>query len=85
MGVLNTPFMTSLSVLLQSLPTYVCMYTHAHMHTHTHTHAHHDVDESAKYCLYAMSNHSGTAYGGHYTALSRHVYSKKWYNFNDSQ
>ena len=55
------------------------------MHTHTHTHAHHDVDESAKYCLYAMSNHSGTAYGGHYTALSRHVYSKKWYNFNDSQ
>ena len=37
------------------------------------------------YCLYAISNHSGTAYGGHYTATCKHVKSKKWFTFNDSQ
>jgi ubiquitin carboxyl-terminal hydrolase 2/21 len=37
------------------------------------------------YSLYGVANHSGTAYGGHYTALCKHVHSGQWYSFDDSQ
>jgi ubiquitin carboxyl-terminal hydrolase 2/21 len=37
------------------------------------------------FSLYGVTNHSGTAYGGHYTALCKHVHSGQWYSFNDSQ
>ncbi|KAJ6252680.1 ubiquitin carboxyl-terminal hydrolase [Anaeramoeba flamelloides] len=36
------------------------------------------------YNLYAVSNHSGVASAGHYTAMCRNKNDKKWYNFNDS-
>nr|XP_039248536.1 ubiquitin carboxyl-terminal hydrolase 2-like isoform X1 [Styela clava] len=38
----------------------------------------------ASFNLYAVSNHSGSCYGGHYTAYCKHVESGKWYSFNDS-
>lgn len=37
------------------------------------------------YNLYAVSNHSGTTYGGHYTAYCRHPYTKAWHEYNDSR
>uniref|UniRef100_A0A3Q3WNL2 Ubiquitin carboxyl-terminal hydrolase n=1 Tax=Mola mola TaxID=94237 RepID=A0A3Q3WNL2_MOLML len=37
------------------------------------------------YNLYAVSNHSGNALGGHYTAYCRHPALGEWYNFNDSR
>ncbi|XP_055516689.1 ubiquitin carboxyl-terminal hydrolase 2-like isoform X2 [Leucoraja erinacea] len=39
----------------------------------------------AVYNLYAVSNHSGTTMGGHYTAYCKHPQSGEWYNFNDSR
>ena len=38
-----------------------------------------------QYDLYAISNHSGSMYSGHYTAYCRHPYDHKWYDFNDSR
>ncbi|CAH1116451.1 unnamed protein product [Phaedon cochleariae] len=34
--------------------------------------------------LYAISNHSGTTYSGHFTAYCRHLYTKIWHEYNDS-
>ncbi|XP_031429303.1 ubiquitin carboxyl-terminal hydrolase 2a isoform X2 [Clupea harengus] len=39
----------------------------------------------AVYNLYAVSNHSGTTMGGHYTAYCRNPSSGEWYTFNDSR
>ncbi|XP_061923878.1 ubiquitin carboxyl-terminal hydrolase 2a isoform X1 [Entelurus aequoreus] len=39
----------------------------------------------AVYNLYAVSNHSGTTMGGHYTAYCRNPTSGEWYTFNDSR
>ncbi|KAL0281132.1 UNVERIFIED_CONTAM: hypothetical protein PYX00_002217 [Menopon gallinae] len=36
------------------------------------------------YNLYAISNHSGTAYSGHYTAYCKHPYTGNWHEYNDS-
>ncbi|CAH8294915.1 unnamed protein product, partial [Schistosoma turkestanicum] len=41
-------------------------------------------EKSAKYKLYAVSNHSGSVYAGHYTASCLHPYTGNWYSFNDS-
>lgn len=38
-----------------------------------------------RYNLYAISNHSGTTYSGHYTAYCRHPYSQTWHEYNDSR
>jgi len=40
---------------------------------------------SAVYSLYAVSNHSGSTYGGHYTAHCKHPFSNQWHCFNDSR
>uniref|UniRef100_A0A669F6V5 Ubiquitin carboxyl-terminal hydrolase n=1 Tax=Oreochromis niloticus TaxID=8128 RepID=A0A669F6V5_ORENI len=40
---------------------------------------------NAVYNLYAVSNHSGTTMGGHYTAYCRNPSSGEWYTFNDSR
>ena len=40
---------------------------------------------SAVYSLYAVSNHSGSTYGGHYTAYCKHPVSNDWHCFNDSR
>lgn len=45
-------------------------------------------DRTAKpnnYQLYAVSNHSGTMDGGHYTAVCRHFEYNKWFKFDDSE
>jgi ubiquitin carboxyl-terminal hydrolase 2/21 len=34
---------------------------------------------------YAVSNHSGTLYSGHYTANARNPYTGQWHHFNDSR
>ncbi|XP_053307814.1 ubiquitin carboxyl-terminal hydrolase 2 isoform X2 [Spea bombifrons] len=39
----------------------------------------------AKYNLYAVSNHSGTTMGGHYTAYCKNPNNSEWYTFNDSR
>ncbi|XP_028818466.1 ubiquitin carboxyl-terminal hydrolase 2a isoform X1 [Denticeps clupeoides] len=39
----------------------------------------------AVYNLYAVSNHSGTTMGGHYTAYCRNPSPGEWYTFNDSR
>lgn len=36
------------------------------------------------YNLIGVSNHSGTAYSGHYTAQCKHPYTNQWHEFNDS-
>ncbi len=36
------------------------------------------------YRLYAMSNHSGTLDGGHYTAMCRHPGYDRWFKFDDT-
>ncbi|BES94801.1 ubiquitin carboxyl-terminal hydrolase [Nesidiocoris tenuis] len=41
--------------------------------------------QSSTYNLYAVSNHSGTAYSGHYTAYCLHSGTGQWYEFNDSR
>lgn len=38
-----------------------------------------------QYNLYAISNHSGTTYSGHYTAYCKHPYSNQWHEYNDSR
>lgn len=43
------------------------------------------VAANAVYNLYAVSNHSGTTMGGHYTAYCRNPSSGEWYTFNDSR
>ncbi|XP_041971204.1 ubiquitin carboxyl-terminal hydrolase 17-like [Aricia agestis] len=40
---------------------------------------------SATYNLYAVSNHSGTTYSGHYTAYCKHPYTGDWHEYNDSR
>ncbi|CAD8142522.1 unnamed protein product [Paramecium pentaurelia] len=45
------------------------------------------LDQSTKNCQYSLCgivNHSGTLYGGHYTADSKNPYNQKWYRYNDS-
>ncbi|XP_060643252.1 ubiquitin carboxyl-terminal hydrolase 2 isoform X2 [Anolis sagrei] len=39
----------------------------------------------AVYNLYAVSNHSGTTMGGHYTAYCKNPVSGEWHAFNDSR
>ncbi|XP_065273230.1 ubiquitin carboxyl-terminal hydrolase 2 isoform X1 [Emys orbicularis] len=39
----------------------------------------------AVYNLYAVSNHSGTTMGGHYTAYCKSPVSGEWHTFNDSR
>uniref|UniRef100_W5M0S7 Ubiquitin carboxyl-terminal hydrolase 2 n=1 Tax=Lepisosteus oculatus TaxID=7918 RepID=W5M0S7_LEPOC len=39
----------------------------------------------AVYNLYAVSNHSGTTMGGHYTAYCRNPSTGEWHTFNDSR
>ncbi|XP_060107257.1 ubiquitin carboxyl-terminal hydrolase 2 isoform X2 [Heteronotia binoei] len=39
----------------------------------------------AIYNLYAVSNHSGTTMGGHYTAYCKNPVSGEWHAFNDSR
>ncbi|NXR62721.1 UBP2 hydrolase, partial [Rhadina sibilatrix] len=39
----------------------------------------------AVYNLYAVSNHSGTTMGGHYTAYCKSPVSSEWHTFNDSR
>lgn len=41
--------------------------------------------ERVTYDLYAVSNHSGNALGGHYTAFCRHPSLGEWYSYNDSR
>lgn len=41
--------------------------------------------KSANYSLYAVSNHTGSTYGGHYTAYCKHPIGKDWHSFNDSR
>ena len=36
------------------------------------------------YNLYAVSNHSGTMDGGHYTAICKHSTINKWFKYDDS-
>lgn len=40
---------------------------------------------STIYNLYAVSNHSGSTYGGHYTAYTKHPESGEWNYFNDQR
>ncbi|XP_076831992.1 ubiquitin carboxyl-terminal hydrolase 2a isoform X2 [Brachyhypopomus gauderio] len=44
-----------------------------------------DRSSSAVYNLYAVSNHSGTTMGGHYTAYCCNPASGEWYTYNDSR
>ncbi|XP_021370676.1 ubiquitin carboxyl-terminal hydrolase 2-like isoform X1 [Mizuhopecten yessoensis] len=37
------------------------------------------------YNLYAISNHIGSVYSGHYTAYCKHPYSAEWNSFNDTR
>ena len=39
--------------------------------------------ESYIYDLYGICNHSGSSYGGHYTAFIKNA-NGKWYHFNDT-
>ncbi len=36
------------------------------------------------YNLFGISNHSGTAYSGHYVAQCKHPFTNQWHEFNDS-
>lgn len=38
----------------------------------------------ATYSLYAVSNHTGTLTGGHYTAFCKNVYTQRWLKYDDS-
>ncbi|XP_029428730.1 ubiquitin carboxyl-terminal hydrolase 2 isoform X1 [Rhinatrema bivittatum] len=44
-----------------------------------------DGSAHAVYNLYAVSNHSGTTMGGHYTAYCRNSLTGEWHMFNDSR
>ncbi|XP_070548415.1 ubiquitin carboxyl-terminal hydrolase 2-like [Ptychodera flava] len=37
------------------------------------------------YSLYGVSNHSGSTYGGHYTAYCKHAATREWYTFDDTR
>lgn len=37
------------------------------------------------YSLYAVANHSGTPFSGHYTAYAKHPYSGEWHYYNDAR
>ncbi|KAA3674145.1 ubiquitin carboxyl-terminal hydrolase 2 [Paragonimus westermani] len=39
----------------------------------------------AIYNLYAVSNHSGSVYAGHYTATCKHHFRDTWFEYNDSR
>jgi len=39
---------------------------------------------SPTYNLFGISNHSGTAYSGHYIAQCKHPFTNQWHEFNDS-
>ena len=39
----------------------------------------------ASYSCYAVSNHSGTLYSGHYTAYAKHSKTGNWHFYNDSR
>jgi ubiquitin C-terminal hydrolase len=41
-------------------------------------------NESLIYDLIAVSNHSGSNFGGHYTKYAKNYSNNKWYLFNDS-
>ncbi|XP_061727829.1 ubiquitin carboxyl-terminal hydrolase 37-like [Cydia pomonella] len=41
--------------------------------------------QQAVYNLYAVSNHSGTTYSGHYTAYCKHPHTGDWHEYNDSR
>ena len=41
-------------------------------------------DKEYIYDLYAVSNHMGSLYGGHYTAHCKNGLDNQWYYFNDS-
>jgi len=40
---------------------------------------------NCSYNCYAISNHSGTLYSGHYTAYAKHAQSGQWHSYNDSR
>lgn len=40
--------------------------------------------KGVKYDLFAVSNHSGSLSGGHYTAYAKNSSNDQWYSFNDS-
>ena len=42
-------------------------------------------ETNASYRLYAVSNHSGSVYGGHYTAYCLHPKLGSWFEFNDAR
>ncbi|XP_068457394.1 ubiquitin carboxyl-terminal hydrolase 2-like [Clinocottus analis] len=44
-----------------------------------------ECSERAVYNLYAVSNHSGNALGGHYTAYCKNPALGEWYSYNDSR
>ncbi|ELT91385.1 hypothetical protein CAPTEDRAFT_151271 [Capitella teleta] len=39
----------------------------------------------AMYNLFAVSNHSGTPFGGHYTAYTKHPETSTWHHFSDTR
>ncbi|KAJ0062218.1 hypothetical protein NL108_018481, partial [Boleophthalmus pectinirostris] len=43
-----------------------------------------DTNERAVYNLFAVSNHTGSALGGHYTAYCKHSGLGEWYSYNDT-
>lgn len=43
-----------------------------------------DKNEEYIYDCYAVSQHMGSLYGGHYTAVCRNPITGDWYDFNDS-
>jgi len=40
---------------------------------------------NTSYNCYAVSNHSGTLYSGHYTAFAKHWQTGQWHSYNDSR
>jgi ubiquitin carboxyl-terminal hydrolase 2/21 len=40
---------------------------------------------NVSYDLYAISNHSGTPSGGHYTASAKNPFTRQWHQFNDQR
>merc|ERR1719153_1383272 len=44
-----------------------------------------DSVSSSTYSCYAVSNHSGTLYSGHYTAFAKHWQTGQWHSYNDSR
>uniref|UniRef100_A0A1I8G214 ubiquitinyl hydrolase 1 n=1 Tax=Macrostomum lignano TaxID=282301 RepID=A0A1I8G214_9PLAT len=41
--------------------------------------------QTPQYRLYAVSEHAGTPYGGHYTAVVRHAGTGRWLRYNDNR